>query len=288
MDIVSALTWTVVFLFSPQSDPASPPIPIGTAFILQQPLPNKTDQFVPLIVTAKHVLNNRKKVLARFNSIEPAGPVFVEFDLSKAKTENDYWEHPDVGVDIALIRTPHFQGTKYEALPIDFIASKKTISDEDIKPTDRILFPGLLQNFFGKHTNYPVVKDGSIALIPTEKVPLRVVHGNNVISTEQEVILINAISVPGFSGSPVFLAPVIRTKNNNIMLGSAKPLLLGIMSGFFPSEPRDTIKYEPTDTKFLFQENSGIAIVFPSWRILEIMEQDFYKRRMEVIYKQIP
>jgi hypothetical protein len=287
MDIISALTFTVVFLFSSGSVPLSQPAPIGTAFILQQPIPHKTNQFIPLIVTAKHVLNNRKKIFIRFNSLDPSGPVLVELDLLKAKSENDYWEHPDIGVDIALIRTPHFLTTTYEAIPIDFIATKRTFADEEIKPTDRILFPGLLRNFFGKHINYPVVKDGSIALIPTEKVPLKVMNGNNVISTDQEIILINAITIPGFSGSPVFLAPVIRSKNKNMTFGG-KPLLLGIMSGFFPSEPRETIKYETTDAKFLFEENSGIAIVFPSWRIHEILDQDSYKRRMEIIFKQIP
>lgn len=287
MDIVTALTWTVIFLFNPASNPASQPVPIGTAFIIQQPVPDKANQYIPLIVTAKHVVNNRTKVLARFNSSQASASVFVDFDLSVAKANNDYWEHSDPGVDIAIFRTPHFSQTKYEPFPLDLVATKEIFKEEEIKPTDKIFFPGLLQNFFGKDLNFPVVKDGSIALIPTEKVPLRVKHGNAIIPTEQELILINAISIPGFSGSPVFLAPVSRTKGRAVMLNGTKPYLLGIMSGFFPSEPRDTIKYETTDSKFLFQENSGIAIVFPAWRIKEIMEQDSYKKKMAEIFKKI-
>ncbi len=164
--IMEVIASTVIFLFSTGINPQ----PIGTGFIVGYPLPDKKGSVIPLIVTAKHVIGDHKEVLARFSTQEGSTTTYVPYDIETMKKNNDYWEYPDDdGVDIVVFRSLHFKGTKYQPIPIDLIATKKTFDENAIRQTDRVIFPSLLINFMGSAQNYPVIRDGSIALIPGER-----------------------------------------------------------------------------------------------------------------------
>ena len=272
------MTSTIVFLFAQGGE-----IPIGTGFIVGYPVPNTVNTVVPLIVSAKHVIADHSVVIARFSSEEGKEPLQVEYDLNSLRKAGDVWEHPDKGVDIVVFRTQHYSTAKYSAIPFNVIATKDVFTKEDIKSTDPIVFPSLLVNFMGLTRNYPVIRDGSIALIPEEDVPLRYQVGRDLIETKQSVILINAISIPGASGSPVFLSPVPRMKGGSYHLGGITAYLLGIMHGFYPAVPRAIEEIEVSTPKPFFKENSGIAIIFPAWRLLEILNTTTFTKRMEEV-----
>jgi hypothetical protein len=125
------------------------------------------------------------------------------------------------------------------------------------------------------------MKEGSIALIPDEKVPIKFKVGDNTIQTEQEVIFLNSISIPGLSGAPIFLWPGPRVIRNSFAVGGTKPLLLGIMHGFYNAIPQEVTKIETTESKWFYQDNSGIAIVYPSWKIKDILTQKQFLKRMD-------
>ena len=281
MDFASALASTVIFLFAEGGQ-----IPIGTAFIVGYPVPGKSDAVIPLIVTAKHVIGDRGKVIGRFSTKSKTGPASVLYDLTDLRRKGDVWVHQDEGVDLIVFRTPHFEKTEYQPFPITLISSKKTYSEEDIKVTDRIIFPCLLVNFMGTARNYPVTRDGSIALIPDEPVPLEYEVGKRRISTNQHLVLIDATSIPGASGSPVFLWPGPRLKSNAFAIGGTQPWLLGVMHGFYPALPREIVGIETTKLVPGFSENSGIAIIFPSWRLLEIFQRDDLVKRIQDLTRE--
>lgn len=283
-DLATVMASTIIFLFA-QKGTTSIQVPIGTGFIIGYPVPSQSGKFVPIIVTAKHVLGNYTKIYGRFSPKEGNEPIFIEYDIDAIKKAGDLWEHPDEGVDIIAFRTLNFENAKYIIIDLDSIAKRETFRTEDIKATDRVIFPCLLVNFMGFSQNYPVLRNGTIALIPEEAVPLKYAIGNKTINTRQEIIMIDAISIPGASGSPVFLWPGPRLKNNAFEVGGQKPYLLGIMHGFYTAVPREISEAESTTTKGSFAENSGIAIVFPSWKILEIMELPSVKERMNTIFE---
>ncbi len=275
--IVSVISDTVVFLFV-----GNPPQPIGTAFVVGYPVPGRDETYVPLIVTAKHVVADNTQVLCRFSTQAGTNTAYVSYDIQALRREGDYWEHPDDGVDIAVFRSPHYVETKYVAFPRDLIATRDTVRGEDIAQGDRIVFPALLVNFVGSSRNYPVLRNGAIALLPEEKVSMRYAVGPRVIQTQQEVLLLEATSIPGASGAPIFLWPGPRIKNNSYVLGGVKAYLLGIMHGFYPAEPRELVDVQiATVTERMYAENSGIAIAFPSWRLDEILRRDDLKARMD-------
>jgi len=190
-DFAIALASTVIFLFAEGGQ-----VPIGTAFIIGYPIPGSSDKVVPLVVTAKHVVGDRNKIIGRFTTKSGTVPVSVLYDLADLRHNGDVWEHPDKGVDLLVFRTSHFEQTEYQPFPVALIASRKIYSEEDVKATDRIIFPCLLVNFMGTARNYPVIRDGSIALIPEEPVPLEYDVGARRVQTKQQVILIDATAIP--------------------------------------------------------------------------------------------
>jgi hypothetical protein len=272
---VKAMANSTIFLFAEESQ-----VPLGTGFVVGYPAPGREGMVVPLVVTAKHVVGDCQKITGRFTRRSGGIPVGVTYDLSDLRRTGDLWEHPDYGVDILVLRTSVFEETEYDVVPMSLVASKSTYQEEKIQPTDRIVFPCLLVNFMGKSRNYPIFRDGSIALIPDEPVPLEYDVGNRHIRTEQHVVLIDAESIPGASGSPIFLGPGIRAERGASSAFVAQPYLLGIMHGFYLASPRELTNVEVAKTIPAFRENSGIAIAFPSWRLLEILERDDFAKRM--------
>ena len=281
-DIGSMLGSTVIFLFAlgPNGQ-----IPIGTAFIIGYPLQGKPGQVVPLVVTAKHVVGDNPKVFGRFSTQEGKSTATVEYDIASLRRSGDYWEHSDPGVDIIVFRTQHFPQTKYEPVPLELVASKADFEAASIQTTDRVVFPGLLVNFMGLSRNYPIIRSGSIALLPDELVPMRYPVGAKVIDTRQEVIFIDGTAVSGESGSPVFLWPGPRLQGGAFAIGGTKPLVLGVLHGFYPALPRE-IKTIQTNSAQVFAENSNIAIVFPSWRLREILSLPALTGRIERLAKE--
>lgn len=281
-DPISLLSASVVFLFVGTSD-----VPIGTGFIVGIPVSSRPHTVVPCIVTAKHVVAGHVTINARFTPKAGKPSPRLNVDLVAHRASGDVWEHPDSGVDIVAFRALHSEDAEYTPIPMDLLVTKELMQEQQVHASDRVLFPSLLVNFLGATRNYPTVRDGSIALIPDELVPVEYQAGGVTIKTSQELLFLNAISVPGASGSPVFLSPGPRTIGNAFVPGGT-PYLLGVMHGFYPAQPRQTLEVLPTDTKHYFQENSGIALVFPAWRLREILDSDRVKSRLAGLLSASP
>jgi len=48
------------------------------------------------------------------------------------------------------------------------------------------------------------------------------------------------------------------------------------------------VEVETAGTIKMYAENSGIAIVFPSWRLLEILDREDLKKRIEELAAALP
>jgi hypothetical protein len=158
-----------------------------------------------------------------------------------------------------------------------------------------------MENFPGVTQNYPIFRDGSISLITEEPISFNWKLGSKIIETKQRIIFVNSVINEGFSGAPVFLWPGIRSTPGGNTIGG-KPWLVGIVHGFF-AQPRQVIdtdgeevvvikpSKEPPDllgqpkpprrVRVISQENSATGIVFPSWRLLDILQSEALKRRVQ-------
>jgi len=299
----SLLKQTVVFIYEDKTPPNSSTIVpgkvLGTAFIVGIPVPGRHERSFPFIVTAKHVVAECSKILVRFTLKSGSKPGFALYDLDELRRNKDLWEYPnDEGVDLIIFRTPWHDEASVIMFPIEYIASKEIFAKEYIDVSDRVMIPCLMSNYPGSAQNYPIFRDGTIALITEENIPLKWKLGKKVINTSQKLIFVNSVLNEGFSGSPVFLWPGLRlTPKGNTTGGNI--WLIGIVHGFYSQlrpivdeERRDLFieKREPglrrqsnppKQVKLYSQDNPGMGIVVPSWNMLDIIRHTDFKKRIQ-------
>jgi hypothetical protein len=145
---------------------------------------------------------------------------------------------------------------------------------------------GRFKNAQGKLRNIPSVRFGNIAQMPHEPIEQRRVFGK----FQQESFLVEARSISGFSGSPVFL--ILHARDSRQELGFRLHTdvfrLLGIQWGYIQDcEPiRDTTG-RPVDTGLHVLLNTGMMGVVPAWKLEDLLRSDFvveHKRKTEEEY----
>src|SRR5262249_10156457 len=138
---------------------------------------------------------------------------------------------------------------------------------------------GLFTKMTGRQKNIPMFRMGSVAMMPTERVPGIQIAGNTY---ESEVYLVEARSVGGISGCPVFVRqtvnlPAVVGQGTKAAHTTQAPLagrffLLGLMHGHWDVREDEIneaqIKSVGKDRRGV---NVGIAVVVPAKKILEIL-----------------
>jgi hypothetical protein len=166
-------------------------------------------------------------------------------------------------------------------IPLDSSVSDQSISERKIGLGDEVFIPGLFVHHVGRKRNIPIVRIGSIAGMPEEPVKTRMGY--------LDAYLIEARSIGGLSGSPVFVhVDVLRQGDRNVVATPGRWFyLLGLMHGHFDVDvleadaaviddvagPRDSI-------------HTGIGVVIPASKIVEtIMQPDLLNERQQIARK---
>jgi len=206
----------------------------GTGFIIQD-----TIKHISLLVTNRHVLQNRDSIFVRFNTLDGKSRRMV--NILKRKDGSFFWRaHPDSNIDVAAIAMP--KDLNVRAIDTDRF---KPISEVSLG--DEVSFIGFpLLGFAGKDKNYPIIRHGVVSYISKENV-FSVKNLDSIVFSK-DMILIDATSLSGNSGSPVISIP---------RKGSNRTSLIGIIQGHL-SDPNTS-------------ENLDLGIVIPVDRISEIM-----------------
>lgn len=254
--------------------------PVGTVFFVRFPMETVPGRIWVYAVTAKHVIDGIKadsidqKVVLRVNH-RHSGVVDVVTDAA------DWTAHPsDSGVDVAVFALTFARDGVADVLlpygvivhnyPIGGSATREIIQEYQIGVGDEVFFPGLFVNHVGKERNLPIVRVGNIAAMPEEPVRVKVFKPVEAYVL-MEAYLLEARSIGGLSGSPVFVnLGLLRSINGEVR--NTRPVhgyptvfyLLGIVNGHFGMEPatlpltRETI-------------NMGIAYATPIWKIIDVI-----------------
>src|SRR6185437_7891403 len=104
----------------------------------------------------------------------------------------------------------------------------------------------------------------------------------------QECFLVECRSLPGYSGSPVFLNPL---PFSTIPRPPVPSMFLGIDMGHLKDERPVLNKEElrngnrvPIDKNWLVETNTGMSCVIPAWKVLEVLEvEELVKSRKQVL-----
>jgi len=253
----------------------------GTAFFVGVPWEGSQRSFV-YVVTAKHIIDaietrSVDKIAYLRMNLKDKGAGFIPAAIDK------WVSHPrESNVDVAALPwAPSEAKFDYLSLPVKYALTEDIIKQENIGAGDDVFLVGLFVNHFGSERNLPIIRVGNIASMPEEKVHTR--YG------DVDAYLVEARSIGGLSGSPVFAyIGDMRKIGGSTQLGRpGRPLLywLGLMHGHFNLSTVGVDKLAE-DSLTKVGVNTGIAVVVPTWKILEVINQEvFMKAREEIIRK---
>ena len=239
----------------------------GTAIQVADHDPAYPDRAWGMLLTAHHVIagvsdkGDDGQVHIRFNT--------VEGDSAWHSLPVDDWFQPDPGLDfaVALWTPPEEANADRRAWSIAHggVATDDVIRQEGIGIGDEVFLVGLFRNHPGRSRNEPIIRVGNIAALPAE--PIRTsVYG------DMPGILIEARSIGGLSGAPVFVhMGFARWRGGEVVrAGIANPFFfLGLIHGHWD---RPTLEAPGTDANATGEQiHTGIGIVVPADKIMSAL-----------------
>lgn len=245
-----------------------PFIQTGTAFFIGRALSGSSG-FALYTVTARHVIDGIRSdssdsvVHVRVNQ-RGGGTASYRFHV-------DDWVIHEAGtyLDLAILNwSPPSDQCSYKFVPDSLFVSDEVVRTRKIGVGDDLYITGLFVNHAGMDRNVPIVRSGIIASMPLEPVSAPT-PGN--IRTKMEAYLVEARSIGGLSGSPVFVsAGGLRHPNpTSISITGQELLFLGVMRGHWDAEfaPSDAVVPNHRKGEVV---NMGIGIVVPAPSVLKL------------------
>ena len=170
----------------------------GTAFWVGYPVPGHPDNDQGLMITANHVIEGVR-------SFGDDGTVWLRINTKGGgsdylPTPADTWYQTDATVDVAFHpwKHPEDKDFDYRAWSLSkAVATEENIIREQIGIGDEVFTVGLFSNHIGLDAIEPIIRVGNVAAIPKDLV--------NSEFGMMKGILVEARSIRGLSGSPVFV-----------------------------------------------------------------------------------
>lgn len=234
---------------------------VGSAFFLQS-----RDKKGCYLVTAKHVIEGvRGKLLLEEVSIR-ANSKDGHAILIDTKTSEWRYHPEDASVDVAVLPMMPFPEMDHLVISTDTCITDEQMRQYEVDVGDEVFVVGLFHHHAGERRNIPVIRVGNIAALAEEKVKTDL--------GLMEAHLIEARSIGGLSGSPVFLNLGVVRYFGGQMRNAKKDLhhsLFGLIHGhfdenFIAADAEDAFGVSPS------RVNTGIAIVAPMEKIFETIE----------------
>jgi len=166
------------------------------------------------------------------------------------------------------------------AFPMTGAATSEVRAKEEIGLGDEVFLTGLFERHYGTTRNIPILRTGAIAAMPEEPIywTRTTVEGDRAVS--MDAYLIEARSIGGLSGSPVFVyvGSTRRTGSGAVAIRAGRTYyLLGLMHGHWDAPP-DALS--DSDEMRAEAVNMGIGIVVPVEAIMETLNHPKLKRRV--------
>jgi hypothetical protein len=273
----------VIYIYKNKKDALDGESAGGSGFLVHVPFENNKPFGVIYAVTNNHVINKCLETVAiRLNTVDGVADV--------VETNPNDWKRHSSGADIRAIPIKlDFTQHKYISVPKKFLLSLEIATLLEITPGHDVFMVGRFINKEGKQKNTPSVRFGSIAMMPHE--PIEDGYG-----IKQESFLVECRSIPGFSGSPVF----VRLDEHNpfrlrqfdykrfVELTDMPPIgpwLLGVDWCHLPSyEPICDVQGDRKTKRYdmVAQSNTSMAGVIPAWLLIELLDdEEFMAERKE-------
>jgi hypothetical protein len=256
----------------------------GTGFLVIRKMEKKQGKV--FLVTNKHVIHPELKTREKagyltlfLNVREKDGTVAGKsFQVSLHEDDHKLWrEHPNPPVDVLAVDITSLINSQpnLENRGADYslFATPRILKEENITEGEEVLILGYPLGLFHTRIHSPLVRQGIVATKIGERIQVRLRSSSgDPFRVEIPGFLIDAAIIPGSSGSPVVLKPIIGRKiKDKIEMGMALPYLLGIVS----ATETTAIRMEGN----AFPTLAGLGVVYDASTIQETIELFFPKER---------
>lgn len=239
----------------------------ATGFFVSAPLPSRhLPQRTLYFVTAAHVAKDLSDKPIYFLVNKKGGGVTGINNMM----HSNWWVHPtDKTADVALLPVGFQNDVDITAIAlVDFVGAED-FSSQAIGVGDEVFITGLFTVVTSADRLMPIVRHGNIAMLPREQIQTDLGFA--------DVHLIEARSIGGLSGSPVFVRPSVTIEVDSEsgpakLAASTRPKLFGLTHGHWAIKESDINKPQ-IDHDRQRGVNYGVAIVVPAAKILEIIDR---------------
>lgn len=270
----------------------------GTGFIVAVPDSRLADNSVfSYLVTNRHVAEaitaNAPGQVTRLHIREMSATVNLKTPVNGTKVYEIplpprspfHWRFPEnPSIDLAAIPIHVDESFDVTEIHLGLFFTEDVWPKYGITPGDKVMTCGYFVHYAGAHQFQPIVREGSLAMIPDDVMDVP-------IGGKAKVYLADLHVIPGNSGSPLFLAPMLTLggmvydKKGGIPYG-----LLGVVSGFMWEDDKLTLR-AATDYEGTIHANSGIAMVVPAEQLRDFLVNDAEFKRIRdamVLQRTVP
>ena len=192
--------------------------------------------------------------------------------------QNDmWWFSEDDSVDLAVTNlTAPQTDWDYQTIPVNLFVSPEMVSQNQIVEGDPVLFTGLFVQYGGSSKLEPIVRSGSIAMLPTDLI-------NTTLKKLGHIYLAEAHAFGGNSGSPMF----VDANKFKSSIGFDYRFL-GVVAGEV-YETNDLTLQTTGTIKGTLNANSDISVVVPAEEVRKILfSHKAQKLRDDFVARQSP
>lgn len=214
----------------------------------------KKREYEIYLVTARHVVADRKNLKARVNP-SVAGQAGQEFEIPSVPPpgHNTWFYHPDPAIDVAAVRVD-YNSLNSAGLAVSFFEQDQHVVLRTDMPAletaagDGVYVLGFPMGLAGSQRNYVIVRQGVIARI------------SEMIDSASTTFMIDAFVFPGNSGGPVVLRPEFVSIEGTKAYGKAALIGLVTQSRNYVDT---AVSLQTNRPRITFEENAGLAEVLP-------------------------
>lgn len=182
--------------------------------------------------------------------------------LQWSKSDLSDWCIPqkDQTLDVAVLEVGVPPDWDHRVIPYTLGITEELLSEHEVGLGDEVFITGLFRHHHGARRNIPIVRVGNLACMAEEKVQTSKFG-------LMDAFLIEARSIGGISGAPVFLnlgvARSIGGKVKHSQSGQPILFLLGLVHGHYDTLDSDVDAVQTDEDDRNQHVNTGIAIVTP-------------------------
>lgn len=239
----------------------------GTGFVVRL---DQGDQDFYYVVTNKHVIDGGSTCV-RFNTTQQTHEAF-DFD------ERNWIRSDNADLAVYLLVDPDPKRLSFRPITYNQFLTEEKAKVMDLGIGNEVFFSGRFINAEGKDKNRPSLRFGTIA------------QAQAIEIDNEQSFLVEARSIPGFSGSPVFVYLMAGTPlsvvNNSTRTKGVGPFLYGVdWAHLF--DYNDAYDERGNKLAFKVRSNSGMMAVVPWWKLSDLLfRHDVYEMRQKKQTKQ--